>query len=346
MGEFSMIEKHLVSIIVPIYKVEQYMDECITSIVKQTYSNIEIILVDDGSPDKCPQKCDDWGKRDSRIKVVHKKNAGLGYARNSGLEIASGEYVAFVDSDDYVDTSMFETLYEEAMRNHTDAVFCAYQRCVNNRKDKTFFSKKKLLHGKEILNYIADMIASPAHIKEERLECMSAWNGIYKKKIIDSKNIRFMSEREVVSEDIVFNVDFLKHCNSIALIPQPLYNYCIHENSLSRTFKESKFSGIIRLYTYLIDSTAEYNSVEMKQRCLRLLVEYTLGQINNLLHSSLSLKKKKIIFNTVAKNPIWDKNIYSFKKVLPKIQFLKFCLFKSRFFFLYQMVIATKKILK
>ena len=92
----------LVSVIVPIYKVEDYLDECVKSIVDQTYKNIEIILVDDGSPDHCPQKCDKWAKKDLRIRVVHKQNGGLSSARNAGLDVAKGEYIAFVDSDDFI----------------------------------------------------------------------------------------------------------------------------------------------------------------------------------------------------------------------------------------------------
>ena len=335
-----------ISIIVPIYNVEKYLDRCMESLLGQTLQDIELIMVDDGSPDKCPKMCEEYAQKDCRIKVIHKKNAGLGYARNSGLEVATGEFVAFIDSDDYVDTSMFEILYKEAVKTHADAVFCAYRIHDKNRDGEILFSKKKLLQGKEIINYIADMIASPAEIKEERLECMSAWNGIYKKKVLDEVNIRFMSEREIVSEDILFNVDFLKDCNCIALVPQPLYFYCINGGSLSQTFKESKFSGIIRLYQSLINRTAEYKSVEIKKRCLRLVAEYTLGQINNLLLSSLPLKKKKMIFNAVANYKIWEGKINSLKIVLPKTQFLKFFLLKSRSFFLYQIIVATKRYLK
>lgn len=100
----------MISIIIPIYKVEKYLDECVTSLVKQTYRDLEIILVDDGSPDLCPQMCDEWAKKDSRIKVVHKKNGGLSSARNAGLKVAKGEYIGFVDSDDYVDATMYEDL--------------------------------------------------------------------------------------------------------------------------------------------------------------------------------------------------------------------------------------------
>lgn len=335
-----------VSIIVPIYNVEKYLERCMSSLLNQTLKDIEIILVDDGSPDNCPKMCDEYAKSDLRVKVIHKQNAGLGYARNSGLEIASGEYAAFVDSDDYVDVTMYESLYDKATESRADAVFCAYQLYCKGRKSQTYFSSERILHNGEIINYIADMIASPCFIKKERLECMSAWNGIYKKEIINKENVRFMSEREIVSEDILFNVDFLKHCVCLALIPQPLYFYCINGNSLSQTFKETKFPGIVNLYTSLIDKVAGYNSEDMKQRCNRLLVEYTLGQINNMFLSSLPLKKKKEIFDTIGQYKIWENGKISFNNILPKSQFLKFYLLKSRNFFLYKMLFAIKKILK
>ena len=100
-----------VSVIVPVYNVEKYLDRCLDSIINQTLNEIEIILVDDGSTDSSGEKCDEYKKKDLRIKVIHKKNKGLGYARNSGLEVATGKYIAFVDSDDYIDRRMFESLY-------------------------------------------------------------------------------------------------------------------------------------------------------------------------------------------------------------------------------------------
>lgn len=112
----------MISIIVPVYKVEKYLDICIESIVNQTYSDIEIILVDDGSPDNCPQKCDAWAVKDCRIKVVHKRNGGLSSARNAGLAIAKGEYIGFVDSDDYIDSTMYEDLMRVAKQDSRNVI--------------------------------------------------------------------------------------------------------------------------------------------------------------------------------------------------------------------------------
>lgn len=104
------MKKPLISVIVPIYNVESYLNRCVESIVNQTYQNLEIILVDDGSPDNCPQICDDWARKDSRIKVIHKENGGLSDARNAGMNIATGEYISFIDSDDYVALDFCETM--------------------------------------------------------------------------------------------------------------------------------------------------------------------------------------------------------------------------------------------
>lgn len=126
-----------VSIIVPIYNVEKYLDRCMSSLLNQTLKDIEIIMVDDESPDNCPQLCDEYARKDERVKVIHKKNGGLGLARNSGLEIATGEYVAFVDSDDFVDINMYQELYSTADSYDSDIVYCGFYEYKNESNVKT-----------------------------------------------------------------------------------------------------------------------------------------------------------------------------------------------------------------
>lgn len=119
-----------VSIIVPVYKVEQYLDSCVHSLLNQTLKDIEIILVDDGSPDKCPIICDLYAQKDTRVKVIHKTNEGLGMARNSGIEFATGEYITFCDSDDYVDLETYETVYQICKKKNLD--MCCFSASPNN----------------------------------------------------------------------------------------------------------------------------------------------------------------------------------------------------------------------
>lgn len=119
-----MDSKSLISVIVPIYNVENYLERCVVGIINQTYKNLEIILVDDGSPDNCPKMCDDFAKKDSRIRVVHKKNGGLSDARNAGMKIASGECIVFVDSDDYIHCNMIDKMYGVMLKDGSEVVSC------------------------------------------------------------------------------------------------------------------------------------------------------------------------------------------------------------------------------
>ena len=245
--------KPKVSIIVPVYNVEKYLDRCMDSLINQTLKDIEIILVDDGSPDNCSHMCDDYAKKDSRVKVVHKANAGLGYARNSGLDVASGEYVAFVDSDDYVDTKIYESLLLEAENSGADVVFCKY---YTEQTDGTWVdcdevTKRMEWNNEGINEFLLNIIATEPYVKKERKYGMSVWHSIYRCKIIEDNHIRFYSERDVMSEDIPFQVDFLLKAKKLVYIPNTYYYYCLNGGSLTTTFKPEKYERMKSLYQLL-----------------------------------------------------------------------------------------------
>lgn len=164
----------LISVIVPVYKVEKYLDRCVESIVVQTYRHLEIILVDDGSPDKCGQMCDDWKKKDSRIRVVHKQNGGLSDARNAGIGASNGEYVVFVDSDDFIAPDMIERLYEAARNEGAPMAICNVC-CVDEDGVPTGESE-----GSPIRNecLAAEQIL-PRFYQEKGLFYIVAWNKLY-----------------------------------------------------------------------------------------------------------------------------------------------------------------------
>ena len=117
----------VISVIVPVYKVEKFLDRCINSIIQQTFTNLEIILVDDGSPDRSGEICDEWKMKDKRIRVIHKENGGLSDARNKGLDVATGDYVAFIDSDDWIDPDMFQLLYDATQKYQADIAECSWR---------------------------------------------------------------------------------------------------------------------------------------------------------------------------------------------------------------------------
>ena len=178
-----------VSIIVPVYNVEKYLRQCVDSLRLQTLHDIEIILVDDGSLDNCPIICDDYAELDKRIKVIHKKNGGLGMACNSGMEIATGEYIAFCDSDDYVDMDMYETLYETAIKYDCDAVFSGLKSVTEDGRFLGELPHRKSFelytNDEDIKLFLNEMISSAPNIKEERNIQVSAKVVLYRREPIE-----------------------------------------------------------------------------------------------------------------------------------------------------------------
>ena len=168
-----------ISVIVPIYKVEKYIHRCIDSIINQTYKNLEIILVDDGSPDSCPRICDEYAKKDKRIKVIHKENGGLSDARNKGVDIATGDYIAFVDSDDYIHPNMYEVLIYELEKNNSDIALCKYKIVYEKSKIKTEIDGKFEVYSLNNLQALDSMYG------KDGVDFIVAWNKLYKKDLFN-----------------------------------------------------------------------------------------------------------------------------------------------------------------
>lgn len=245
-----------ISVIIPIYNVEKYLDRCMESILNQTFKDLEIIMVDDGSPDGCPAMCDEYAKRDNRIKVIHKKNAGLGMARNSGLDIATGDYIAFCDSDDFLSKNMYEILYTEAIKNNCDAVYSGFNYINTDGRRTVFVENEKTVFWdtpQKIREFYLGLIASSPYVKETRKYEMSVWRSVYKRDVIEQNHVRFMSERECASEDIVFDIDLLPHAKKIEHVPYAFYNYCRNTTSLTQTFHIEKFNKTVNLHKILSD---------------------------------------------------------------------------------------------
>lgn len=216
----------VISVIVPIFNVEKYLDKCIKSIVNQTYKNLEIILVDDGSPDKCPQICDDWAKKDSRIKVIHKKNGGVASARNSGLDAATGAFIGFVDGDDIVDPLFYETLISEAKKNKADISACSF---IHYNPDYTKYN------GNECYIKVQQNFTSSEILSEFFGSCKGEWVS-FCNKIIRSclfSGLRFPEGR--VFEDWTLAPIIYSRSSKICFIPKKYYGYVIHEGSVVRT---------------------------------------------------------------------------------------------------------------
>lgn len=244
-----------VSIIVPVYKVEPYIHRCMNSLINQTLKDIEIILVDDESPDNCGNTCDEYSKKDQRIKVIHKKNQGLGMARNSGIEIATGEYIAFVDSDDYISLDIYDKLYSKAILESADTCFCSYNWVDVNgniKKDNMLPDKNIYIGDAIIKDFLINMLGSKPSSAEDRNFGISVWRAIYSRDIIINNNIRFCSERELISEDIIFHIDYLIYSKKVTIVKEALYNYCQNNKSLTLSYIVNRFEKNKILYFEII----------------------------------------------------------------------------------------------
>lgn len=212
-----------ISVIVPIYNVEKYLERCIQSIIKQTYKNLEIILVNDGSTDNCARICEEYAQRDSRIKVIHKKNGGLADARNKGLEIATGEYIGFIDSDDYIEEDMYEYLYSLLQENNADISICGKYLVYEDGEIK---SKYNVNDGIKVFNTEEALIQLNSFSSFN----MSVWDRLYKAEIV--KDIKFPFGKK--SEDYFVMYQYFSKAQKVVVSELPKYYYFQRANSISR----------------------------------------------------------------------------------------------------------------
>ena len=216
------MENYKISVIVPIYKVEAYLEQCISSITKQTYKNLEIILVNDGSPDNCGQLCDIYAKKDSRIKVIHKKNGGVSDSRNVALDIATGDYIGFVDGDDWININMYEILINEAKNEDADIVECKFKNIYDRdcKIDTKKVIDKKIFNGEEAIKQ---------HLNGKYFyRCV--WNKIYKKELF--RDIRFPLGK--TAEELYIIHKLFYRSNKLISIDFQGYYYYIRDNSAMR----------------------------------------------------------------------------------------------------------------
>lgn len=231
-------EQPLISVIVPVYKVEAYLDPCVESIVNQTYRNLEIILVDDGSPDRCPEMCDAWAAKDSRIKVVHKKNGGASDARNAGLDVFLGDYVTFVDADDLVASDMVEVLFKGCVDNGADVSMCALQ---------NFSENAPCLDGR---NSSAEKILSGEFVCTQFFCCYgpNPVSKLYKRSVV--KESRFILGRKM-GEDAAFTYPILYAQERICFVQRYMYFYRSNPSSATGTYSLNQLDELKTLQEML-----------------------------------------------------------------------------------------------
>ena len=244
-----------ISVIVPVYNVEKYLERCVDSILSQTFQDLEIILVDDGSPDACPEMCEDYAKRDGRIKVVHKENAGLGMARNTGLDAAGGEFVIFLDSDDWMDPCQCECLFNDISRTDCDFALCGYKDVSDEEilRVHQICKKRVAVESGELLRlYLTDKVN------------MSVWHGIYRRSFIEENNFRFLSEREIVSEDVTFSIRMAKASSKVLLLPYAPQNYYKNSCSITSARVSQRYEKMLRMFDEVKSYFDKEKQVEFK----------------------------------------------------------------------------------
>ena len=292
-----MSEDALISVIVPVYKVERYLNKCLDSIVNQTYTNLEIILVDDGSPDGCSKMCDEWGRKDSRIKVIHKENAGLGLARNSGLEIATGSYVAFIDSDDFIDLNMMERLYEELVKQNADTVYCGlcrYNEEGNVIKVPMLYSGESFSDDEIIEKILLRMMGNKPENNSAPTFFMSVWHGLYSMSIIKAHSICFPSERVFMSEDLAFHIDYLQHSQRVYVLSDCLYFYRVTQGSLSLAYDKNRFDRIKSMHLQTVE---KLNSFLEEKRYQQIELGRFLNLVGGQIYSVVRRNEKNMLAN-------------------------------------------------
>ena len=285
----------MVSVIIPIYKVEKYLKQCVDSVLEQTYSDLQIILVDDGSPDRCGEICDQYKAMDARIQVIHKKNGGLGYARNSGLEIAEGNYVIFIDSDDWIEKNHIEKLVAVAERTQADVVIHGFKK-VNDEKEVLFVSKTikigEFLDVKKDILY--PMIAAGSNQKEDTTLPVAAWCKMYRLSIIQDNELLFPSERECISEDIMFNFVFYPYCEKAVIIEENGYNYRYNPNSISNNYNPMRTLRMFEFYKRMMTwyGSVTFAEPELLQRLYRCYIMKCRIGVESIVGSNLSFLEK------------------------------------------------------
>ena len=299
-----------VSIIVPVYNAESALNNCVDSILRQSYNNIEVILINDGSTDNSGMICNDYAISDRRIKVMHQLNAGPSRARNAGIKAAVGDYIQFVDADDFLERNMTRTLVE-SIEEGLQLVICGYQSIdrEQNQMKKYIPPNKGIYQNNDFMQYFGQLYKS--------IILPSLWNKLYRTTMINEFNIHFI-ENLSLGEDLLFNLDYLTVCNKINVIPSQLYNYVVdNDQSLSKAFKKDLIDNQQMLHKKVVQFLINKNCYTKENKYLLQLI-YTNSIVNvlsNIFHknSILTTKQQKAQIKDIISNTYVRQNIGYFK---------------------------------
>lgn len=300
---------HKISIIIPIYNVEKYLSQCLDSVINQTYHNLEIILVNDGSTDSCPQICEEYAAKDNRIKVIHKQNGGLSDARNAGLKIATGDFISFVDSDDLLSFGFYEALVRTALDSNADIAECGFYKFEEN--EEVNLSKNSTGNPPEIF----DTEIALKLLMEGPLSVV-VWNKIYKKEIIS--DILFPINR--INEDVYWTYKVFGKAKKIVKIQDELYFYRQQSASImGEKYSLKRLDGLEAFEERILYIKEHFPNLEplaIKVFCFGSMSHYHLISINNKVDPQKSFRKsilrkvKQYNKLSVVKNWHWKEIVW------------------------------------
>ena len=304
----------LVSLIIPVYKVEKYLERCFYSAINQTYKKLEIILVDDGSPDNSGKLCEELALKDKRVIVVHKDNGGLSSARNAGMQVANGDFYYFLDSDDYIDHELIEICIKKMIETNADMVAFNYKKFND---DGDIWKENNVIESSYII-----------HNEKERLDIISnhflnydfgfeAWNRMYRSNIIKENNINFAPNKLVFAEDICFNLCYLLCCKRVEVIDKELYFYLIRNDSIM-----GKSNSVVKLEQFINLGEYVYNFI--LKRCENKYIQDNFFIIMSLLTDNqlwnIRMEERS---SYIVENKFFRKNLCDSKKhIIRNVQIL------------------------
>ena len=334
-----------VSIITPIYKVEKYLDKCVETLINQTYKNLEIILVDDGSPDNCPKMCDEWANKDKRIKVIHKKNGGVMSAWTTGFKNSSGDYIAFVDPDDYVDLNLIEKSLQKIEETNSNMAIFGYEQIYENKNinknaynytnyipvlEKEDLEQFKLNSCKQINSY------TPLY----------KWNKVCERKLIEN-NLKYCDDRVSLGDDCCIALGAILDSKKIVVLEDYFYKYVQRQNSIIHNYNSTLQNQMEILLTNLCKLLKDKNYYSEEAECFeisRMLFILT----RNIINSNLNKKDKKQAFKNFTQSELVQKiiNLKKYQKTLPKTYKIFDKIFLTKWFWINNLFIKTFNFIK
>lgn len=258
-----------ISVIIPVYNVEAYLRRCIDSVISQSCRDLEIILVDDGSPDNSGAICDEYARRDARIRVIHQENMGLFGARNTGMEAACGEYLSFIDSDDWIEEGMYAQMIKIIDEYHPDMIRFGFKKMFNEKviAEKKMPYEEKIYKGDALHSLQLDTISNEGVLDYKKTRILSACSNLYRRELVMEHGILFISERDILNEDYFFVLQVSQVSESVYVSDKTFYCYDTREGSITMSYRENMFDRkkkLFQMYCQSVDTQDKDVRIRLK----------------------------------------------------------------------------------